>query len=235
MTDETVDCFNCGRANPEWAQVCRSCGVPLGHGDTRAAPTGPFPTDQQSLISIGAVVGTILAAVLIGLFVSNLNPTDPAVGRATPSAEPSVSPTASAAPIVSASAGPTGTPPPPTPSPTPALPGTLQFGTELDGNRMVATPVDTFTPQQAFAYSLQMPAGFGATAIENEIVKFSGESETVVLPRQSVGVDPAATSFGYVIGTAGDFLGQWGPGEFEWRVYVDGAIVARAGFRFAEG
>jgi hypothetical protein len=24
MTEETVDCFNCGRANPEWAQVCRS-------------------------------------------------------------------------------------------------------------------------------------------------------------------------------------------------------------------
>ena len=40
MTDETVDCFNCGRANPAWAQVCRSCGVPLRHGEARVAPTG---------------------------------------------------------------------------------------------------------------------------------------------------------------------------------------------------
>jgi hypothetical protein len=234
MTDETVDCDNCGRANPEWAQVCRSCGVPLRHGEARFAPSGPFPTDQQSLISIGAVIGTILVAVLIGLFVSNLNPTDPAIGRASPSAEPSVAPTTSLAPATE-SAAPSGTPPPPTPSPTPALPGTLSFGTELDANRVVVTPVEAFTPNATFAYSVQMPQGFGANAIENEIVKFSDESETVVLPRQSVGVDPAATSFGYVVGTAGDFLGQWGPGEFEWRVYVNGAIVARAGFRFAEG
>src|SRR5919107_1690515 len=70
MTDETVDCFNCGRANPEWAQVCRSCGVVLRHGEEPVVPTGPFPTDPTSLISIGAVVGTILAALLIGLFVS---------------------------------------------------------------------------------------------------------------------------------------------------------------------
>ena len=38
--DETVDCFNCGRANPEWAQVCRSCGVALRHGEERVVPTG---------------------------------------------------------------------------------------------------------------------------------------------------------------------------------------------------
>ncbi len=56
-----------------------------------------------------------------------------------------------------------------------------------------------------------------------------------MLPRQSVGVDPAATVFGYVVGTAGDFLGAWGPGEFEWRVYVDGTIAARGRFRYSEG
>ena len=229
MSDETVDCFNCGRANPEWAQVCRSCGVALRHGEARVVPTGPFPTDQTSLISIGAVIGTILGAVLLGLFVSSLNPTSPTAG-----ASPTAEPTLIATPEPSESAAPTDTPAP-TPSPTPALPGTLLFGTQLDANRIVVEPVEVYTPGQAFAYSLQVPDGFGASAIENEIVKFSDESETVVLPRQSVGVDPAATSFGYVIGTAGDFLGQWGPGEFEWRVYINGEIAARGSFRYSEG
>jgi hypothetical protein len=230
MSDETVDCFNCGRANPEWAQVCRSCGVALRHGEARVVPTGPFPTDQTSLISIGAVIGTIFGAVLLGLFVSSLNPTGPTVGQSSPSAEP----TLIATPEPSVSAAPTDTPAP-TPSPTPALPGTLTFGTQLDSNRIVVEPVEVFTPGQAFAYSLPRQEPFGADAIENEIVKFSDESETVVLPRQSVPVESAATSFGYVIGTAGDFLGQWGPGEFEWRVYINGELAARGAFRFSEG
>jgi hypothetical protein len=232
MTDETVDCFNCGRANPEWAQVCRSCGVPLRHGQARVAPTGRIPTDQASLISIGAVVGTILLAVFLGLIVANLNPTDPTVGQTTPS--PSVEP--SVAPSVAPSEPlPSETPVPATPAPTPALPGTIAFGSELDANHAVASPVETFTPGVAFAYSVQMPGGFGQNAIENEIAKLEEGGETIVLPRQSVGVDPAATSFGYVIGTAGDFLGGWGPGDFEWRVYVGGELVARGTFKYAEG
>jgi len=80
MTEETVDCFNCGRANPEWAQVCRSCGVALRHGEARVVPTGRFPGDRDSLISIAAVIGTIIGALLLGLFVSGLNPIDPSVG-----------------------------------------------------------------------------------------------------------------------------------------------------------
>jgi hypothetical protein len=230
MNDETVDCFNCGRANPEWAQVCRSCGVPLRHGEARVAPSGRIPTDQGSLISIGAVIGTILLAVLLGVFVSNLNPTDPTVGQAspTPTPAPSIAPSATPEPV------PTDTPAP-TPSPTPALPGTLAFGSELDGERRVVTPVETFTPGQTFAYSVEMPGTFGADAIENEIAKLEEGGETIVLPRQAVGVDPASTTFGYVIGSAGQFLGPWGPGEYEWRVYVNGEVVARGTFGYAEG
>lgn len=231
MTDETVDCFNCGRPNPEWAQVCRSCGVVLRHGEARVAPAGPFPTDQASLVSIGAVIGTILAAVLIGLFVSGLNPTTaPTVAQTTPSPSPTLEPT----PEPSLAAAPTDTPAP-TPTPTPALPGTIAFGSSLDEDRLVAEPVEVFTPGMAFAYSVQMPGGFGASAIENEIAKLEEAGENIVLPRQSVGVDASSTSFGYVIGTAGDFLGPWGPGEFEWRVYVDGAVIARGTFRYSEG
>ena len=230
MTDETVDCFNCGRANPEWAQVCRSCGVPLRHGEARKVPSGRIPTDQASLISIGAVVGTILLAVLLGLFVSNLNPTDPTVGQSspTPTVAPTAIPTVTPVPLPSET-------PAPTPSPTPALPGTIAFGGELDGDGRIVSPVDAFTPGDAFAYSVEMPGTFGADAIENEIAKLEEGSESIVLPRQAVGVDPASTTFGYVIGSAGEFLGPWGPGEFEWRVYVDGQIVARGTFRYAEG
>ncbi len=245
MTDETVDCFNCGRANPEWAQVCRSCGVALRHGEERVTPSGPLPTDQASLVSIAAVIGTIVAALLIGLFVSGLDPTEPGVGLVSPTpvasvepSEPSEEPLPSDTPVASgasASAAPASSAPAASPSATAGLPGTMAFGSALDDSRQVSEPVETFTPPVTFAYSVTVPGGFGAEAIENEIIKLSGESETVVLPRQSVGVSPDAETFGYVIGTAGDFLGQWGPGEFEWRVYVGGEVVARGTFRFAEG
>jgi hypothetical protein len=230
-TDETVDCYNCGRSNPEWAQVCRSCGVPLRHGQARLVPTGRIPTDTNSLISIAAVIGVILGAVVLGIFLSSLNPTDPIVGEGAPT------PTATPSPTAEATSAPASDTPEPTPSPTPALPGTIAFGSELDANRQVTSPVETFTPPTAFAYSVAMPPGFGTDTIENEIAKIDedGVSETIVLPRQSVGVDPAATGFGYVVGTAGDFLGAWGPGEFEWRVYVDGSVAARGRFRYSEG
>ena len=239
MTDETVDCFNCGRANPEWAQVCRSCGVALRHGEERVTPTGPVPTDQASLVSIAAVIGTIVAALLIGLFVSGLDPSDPGVAVATPTATPAPTmtsePSEEPLPSVSAAASALPASSAPSASAAPALPATMTFGTALDDSRQVAEPVETFLPADTFAYSVTMPGGFGADAIENEIIKLSGESETVVLPRQSVGVTPDAETFGYVIGNAGDFLGQWGPGEFQWRVYVGGEVVAIGSFRFAEG
>ena len=230
-TDETVDCYNCGRSNPEWAQVCRSCGVSLRHGQARVVPTGRIPTDTNSLISIAAVIGVILGAVVLGIFLSSLNSTDPIVGEGAPT------PTATPSPTAEATTAPPSETPEPTPSPTPALPATIAFGDSLDANRAVASPVETFTPPTAFAYSVAMPGGFGVDTIENEIAKIDedGVSETIVLPRQSVGVDPAETVFGYVVGTAGDFLGAWGPGEFEWRVYVDGTIAARGRFRYSEG
>ena len=128
-TDETVDCYNCGRSNPEWAQVCRSCGVPLRHGQARVVPTGRIPTDTNSLISIAAVIGVILGAVVLGIFLSSLNPTDPIVGEGAPT------PTATPSPTAEATEAPPSDTPEPTPSPTPALPGTIAFGDQLDANR----------------------------------------------------------------------------------------------------
>ena len=225
--DETVDCYNCGRANPEWAQVCRSCGVTLRHGEDRVVPSGPFPTDQTSLISIGAVIGTIFAAVLIGLFISSLNPTDTTVVQATPSPSPTLvaTPEPSVAPVPSET-------PAPTAEPTPALRGTIAFGTGLDDAGNVTGATDTFTPNANFAYALTTPEGPGATPIRNEITRLEDEE---VVANDELTVDPADTIIGYNLGSAAGFVQDWGTGEFRWRVYVGDELVAEGLFRLAEG
>ena len=233
MTDETVDCFNCGSTNPEWAQVCRSCGVVLRHGQTRVVPADRIPTDRDSLVSIAAVIATIVAAVILGLFISSLNPTDPSVGLASPS--PSATPHATA----SESATPlsTETPaPPPSPTPVP-LPGTITFGTTLDDPGAVIDPTDTFQPGMTVAYSLSMPNTFGGPAIENEIASVAEDgTETVVLERQAVGVDPASTLFGYSIGPVEAFVADLGgPGTYIWRTYVGDQLIAQGEFTYTEG
>ena len=235
MTDETVDCFNCGRANPEWAQVCRSCGVALRHGQARIVPTGRYPTDRDSIISIASVIGTILLAVLIGLFVSNLNPTDPTVGLGgtptptpteEPTEEPSVAPTESVAAEI-------------TPSPTPALPGTIVFGTMLDGSRQVTDPQETFTPGMTFAHSITNNAPFGVPTIGETVVRLNEdgtEAETLVDKAQNqLSVDPAASTAGFVAGDAANFIRSWGTGLYEMQVYVGETLIARGQFRLAEG
>ncbi|MDQ2673151.1 MAG: hypothetical protein M3Y40_00670 [Chloroflexota bacterium] len=227
MTDETVDCFNCGRANPEWAQVCRSCGVALRHGEERIVPTGPFPTDQTSPISIGAVIGTILAAVLIGLFVSSLNTTDGTVVQATPTPSPTVEP--SIEPSVEPSVEPSIEA---TPEPTPTLRGTLAFGTGLDNAGNVTGATDTFTPSTSFAYALSIPEGPGAAEIRNEITRVEGEE---VVANDPLPVDPADEVIGYNLGSAAGFVQDWGPGEYVWRIYVGEELVAEATFRLSEG
>lgn len=229
MTDETVDCFNCGRENPEWAQVCRSCGVALKHGEARVAATDRFPTDQTSLISIGAVLGTIVLAVIVGLFVSGLNPTEPTVGQPTPTPVPSIEET----PDATIEPAPTDTPAP-TPEPTPERRGTLAFGTGLDGGRNVTGATDTFTPSSNFAYSLNVPGGVGGTPIRNEISRTS-DPAAVIVPGDEITVDPAAETVGFNLGTAGGFVRDWGPGEYVWRIYVGEELVAEAPFRLAEG
>ena len=228
MTDETtVDCFNCGRPNPEWAQVCRSCGVALRHGETRITPTGPFPTDQTSLISIGAAVGTILAAVVIGLFLSGLNTTESTVGQATPtpSASLAATPEATPAPVPSDT-------PAPTPTPTPAPRGTLAFGTGLDNAGNITGATDTFTPNMSFAYSFSIPGGTGATPMRNEITRLDDET---VVQDDELTVDPAAERIAYNLGSAAGFVQDWGSGEFRWRIYVGEELIGEATFRLADG
>ncbi len=234
MTDETVECFNCGRANPEWAQVCRSCGVPLRHGEARVAPAGRFPTDQASLISLGSVIGTILVAVVVGFVISSLNPVGSAVGQASPTPTPTPIPTLepSVEPIPSDT-------PAPTPTPTPALPGTVVFGTSLDANNQVVEPVETFTPGMLFAHSITTTEPFGAATIAEEIVRLNedgSEGEQIVAPDgNQLSVNPEATSAGFVATDAANFVRDWGPGVYEMRIYVGDTLIARGQFRLAEG
>lgn len=233
MTNEILECFNCGRANPEWAQVCRSCGVPLRQGRERTVPTGRVPTDRDSLVSIGAVLGTILAAVLIGLFIAGLNPTDPSVGLATPTPEPTLSPTPE--PSLEPSIEPTIAP-----SPTPVpLPATVLFGTELDENRQVVDPVETFTPSMVFAHSITSTEPFGASVIGEEVTRLNddgSDGDTIVNQAQNqLGVDPAATSVGFVAGPASNFVRDWGPGLYVLRVYVNNELIGEGTFRLSEG
>ena len=56
MAEGSVECANCGRANPAWATVCRSRGTPdpPGDGQSSAALPGPIAgVDQGSLLAIG--------------------------------------------------------------------------------------------------------------------------------------------------------------------------------------
>jgi len=235
MTDESVECFNCGRANPEWAQVCRSCGVPLRRGQSRTTPTGRVPTDRDSLISIGAVIATILAAVVIGLFVSSLNTTDATVGQATPTPSPTPEPTvspSSVAPSASASAA------PPSPTPVP-LPATVAFGTQLNGADQVVDPVDTFTPGMTFAHSITSTQPFGTPVIGEEVVRINEDGtvgDQIVDPAgNQLAVDPAGTTAGFVAGDAANFVRDWGPGTYEMRIYVGATVIAKGQFRLAEG
>jgi hypothetical protein len=241
MTDETVDCFNCGRANPEWAQVCRTCGVALRHGEARIVPSGRFPTDRGSLLSMGAVIATILGALLLGLFVSSLNPTggpDPTVAAdESPTPRPTARRTAtagSASAVASAS-----TSVAPTPSPTPALPGTIVFGTELDGNSQVIEPVETFTPGMVFAHSISTTAPFGAATIGEQVVRLNEDGsegeEIVAAAGNQLSVSPEGSTAGFVAGDAANFVRDWGPGTYEMRVYVGETLIARGRFQLAAG
>jgi hypothetical protein len=232
--DDTIECSNCGHANPSWAQVCRNCGVSLGrdlaHPVTR--PQTPFPTDQSSLISLGAAVGSIVIAIVLGLIFSAINPTEPTVGLATtPSPTPTSTPVvASATPLASATPAPTATP-----KPKPV--GTISFGTGLTAARTVTNPTTSFGPTGYFAYSVSVPTPFGVTTLSEETVKIVNGKETVVDPRTSnpVRVSASAKVFGFRV-TTSSLLRAWGGGGvFILRVYRGNEKLAEGQFTLSSG
>ncbi len=228
MTGETVECFNCGRANPSWAQVCRSCGVPLVAGAAAPEPSGLFPTDRRSLISMGAAVGTIVAAVILGLILSSLNPTDPTVGVAgspTPHASIVVQPSASTPAVTTPT-------PTPTAQPTPALPGKLVLGTGRNRQTCEITgKTDTFGPGSVFAHSISLDEPFGVNALGEEIARVADGKEKVVQSRQA-GQNAApsrAKIVCYAVGTD-NLIKAWGVGSYVIRIFRGDEEIAEATF-----
>lgn len=221
MSGDTVECFNCGRANPTWAQVCRSCGVPISAGASRAARSGgPFPTDRESLISIGATLAAILGAIVFGMFLTGLIPDAPL------NIDASATPQPSRTPRPSSSFGPS-TPPvvgEPTPVPSVALPGTVAFGTGRNGSTgAITNPTDTFTPGANFCHSINLGEPFGVDAVEEEVLKIEEGGElTVVQERTALDVTPTSQTVSYCT-AASNLINGWGVGQFLLRDYRPGA------------
>lgn len=229
MSGDTVECFNCGNANPAWAQVCRSCGAPI----VRSAAGGPgsggiFPTDRASLISIGAAVGSIVLAIVVGLVFAGIVPPAPNVAEATPTPTPSVSagPSLSEAPGGSVSE---------TPVPTAPLIGTITYGRGLNtSTHEVTDPTDTFGPGTRFCYSILLTEPFGVSTLSEEVVRVEADgSLTVVQAREneSVDVTPGLMIAGYSVRTSG-LISVWGTGNFIMREYRGAELIAEGRFSF---
>lgn len=240
MAEGSVECANCGRANPAWAQVCRSCGAPMKPTVSATAETPPeggigpvAGVDQGSLIAIGAALGTIVAAIIIGLLIGGILPPAPPVAVASPTPNPSASeqPTPAPTPDPSASIDPSA-------SATPTLPGTLTFGLGLNPEtQRVTNPTDTFAAGTTFAHSIELSAPFGVSLIAEEVVKINEDgSETQVInpDENTLDVDPNATVDGFTVPTNA-LLDGLGAGTFVMRVYRGSELLAQGRFTLTEG
>ena len=220
MTGETVECYNCGRPNPAWAQVCRSCGVPIRAGGGASRDSGPLPTDRDSLISMGVGVAAIAAAIVLGLLLSGMLPEAAPV--------PKSSPTPTASPTLRASQLPSEEPSvEPTSEPTPELIGSVTFGTGIASSTQEATGVtDTFGPGVAFCHSVALTEPFGVAQIQEEVLRVEGDgSLTEVQPR--LGSNLKVNANGQVAGFCApggtnallDAADGWGVGTYVLRDY----------------
>ena len=227
MSGDTIECFNCGHANPSWAQVCRQCGFALGPGGRPSgASRGIFPTDQAALISIGATLGAIVLAIGLGLFFAGLLPPAPNVAVETPSPSPSPTPlpSISVGPGVSGSVA-------PSVSAAPALPGTITFGTGLNSDtREVTSPTTNFAAGSAFAHSIKLTQTFAVNTVQEEITRVADGKVVQTRVNGGVQVTPAATIAGYRLSDAAPLITAWGTGEFIMRVYRGVELLAEGHF-----
>lgn len=228
MSGDTVECFNCGHANPAWAQVCRQCGFALGPaGRSSGGPRGIFPTDQASLISIGATLGAIVLAIGLGLFFAGLLPPAANVAVETPSPSPSPTPlpSISLAPAVSGSVAPSG-------SAAPALPGTITFGTGINSDTSEVTgPTTTFVAGTGWAHSIKLSQTFAVNTVQEEITRVADGVVVQTRDKGSVPVTPSATIAGLKSPVSTTKLIEgWGKGEFIMRVYRGIELLAEGRF-----
>jgi hypothetical protein len=215
MTGDSIECYNCGRANPSWAQVCRSCGVPLQAGSRLAStPSGPIPTDQASLTSVALALAAIGAAIVIGLILSSIIPEAPLLTEASPTPQPTATPLPSESPRPSGKAH-------ATPKPTPKLPGTVAFGEGIDPDTdKVVDPMRVFSPGGTFAHSVSLDEPFGVSEVLEDVIRIKSDgSLEVVQDKEPLGISPDARVIGFA--TSVDALSDWGSGRFILRVYRD--------------
>ena len=230
MSGDTIECFNCGHANPSWAQVCRNCGFAIRPDLPRSgSPRGLFPTDQASLISIGGTLGAIVLAIVFGLFLSGLIPAAPNIAAETPSPSPSATPlpSISAEPSVSVSVAPSVASVPP-------LLGTVTFGTGINSTTKEVTGATTeFSAGKAFAHSIKLTEAFAVNVIQEEVVKVGGDgTQTIVQPREGSDLTVSAVSMvaGFRVKDAGVLVSGWGTGNFILRVYRGVELLAEGQF-----
>jgi hypothetical protein len=227
MTGDTIECFNCGHANPSWAQVCRLCGFAIRpDGPASGSPRGLFPTDQASLISIGGTLGAIVLAIVIGLFLSGLIPPAPNVAVETPS------PTPSPTPLVSASVAPSASETvAPSSGPSAAPVGTIAFGTGLNATtREITGATSNFVAGGGFAHSIKLTEPFGVSTIQEEVTRVGDGLVVQKRADGSIQVTPSATIAGFRVRDALTLINGWGKGEFIMRVYRGGQLLAEGRF-----
>jgi hypothetical protein len=237
MAEGTVECANCGRANPAWAQVCRSCGAAIRPAADPNALPGPSlaGVDQGSLLAIAAALGTIVVAVLVGLLVGGILPPAPPVAVASPSPSASAAPsTPVVTPDPSASVGSPG----PSLTPPPDLPGTLTFGLGLNSEtQRVTNPTDTFTSGTLFCHSVELTSPFGVTQLGEGVSRINEDgSETLVINQADnviPGINPEALVDGFTVETNA-LLDPLGPGTYVMRVYRGSELLAQGTFILAE-
>jgi hypothetical protein len=192
--------------------------------------------DQGSLLAIGAALGTIVLAIVVGLLVGGILPPAPPVSVTTPtpsaSAEPSSTPASTPDPSASVgSPGPPATPPP-------DLPGTLTFGLGLNAEtQRVTNPTDTFTAGTIFAHSVELTSPFGVTQIGEGVSRVNEDgSETLVINHEDnviTGIDPDALVDGFTVETNA-LLDALGAGTFVMRVYRGSELLAQGTFILVE-
>jgi hypothetical protein len=235
MTGDTIECFNCGHENPSWAQICRSCGFALQQAaPVTGGPAGLFPTDQDSLRSIGGAMGAIVLAIVLGLVLSGLIPPAPNIADETPTPTPSPSASASASevPSGSESAG-------ESVLPSPQLPGTVTFGTGWDnGTHQITGEMTTFTASSSgFAYSISLSEPIGVDRLQVEVVSVAGDgTETVVQAREDGTLLVGATLLtdGLKVNRpVSQLIADWGKGNLILRFYRGDELLAAGAFTFA--
>jgi len=184
-------------------------------------PSGPIPTDRDSLFSIAPALATIGAAIIFGIVLSGMLPEAQAVVA-------SGSPTPSASVPASASQVPASASAKPTPRPTPELIGSITFGTQLDDSTQeVIDQTRQFPSGGTFCHSIALPEPFGVSEYQEEVLKITGNGDLTVVQKRGEGTLPVASDSS-VVGWCNPtdvlifgFGGSdgWGPGDFLLRAY----------------